>query len=175
MLGCGRGKEKPVFVSESKASPIGVSPSLAAHFRRAAGPQRRKDSLAKSKQSKMYLRSSGGVSTQPSLHCYSLCVKSAELQTVDFLDGKELCRAELLSICWGRKSPPCGTHSLGCDPNTTPQRPYLRGPRAWHRANTERWRQWMFSEGMNECTSRQVSAMRDHDQMTILRSRPGSF
>lgn len=39
MLGCGRGKEKPVFVSESKASPIGVSPSLAAHSRRAAGPQ----------------------------------------------------------------------------------------------------------------------------------------
>ena len=40
MLGCGRGKEKPVFVSESKASPIGVSPSLAAHSRRAARPER---------------------------------------------------------------------------------------------------------------------------------------
>lgn len=28
-----------MFISESKASPIGVSPSLAAHSRRAAGPQ----------------------------------------------------------------------------------------------------------------------------------------
>lgn len=91
-----------------------------------------------------------GVSAQPSLQCYGLCVKSAELQTVGFLDGKELRRAELPSICQGRKSPACGTHSLGCDPTPTPQRPYLRGPRAWHRANTDGWRQWMFSEGMNE-------------------------